>query len=185
MPDPRPPALTERSRRTVRRGAKFDFEVVTLAARSGHTLERECVRHPGAVVILPLFDDPPEARLVLVRNHRFTLGRRLLELPAGTIEPPESPEQTARRETLEETGYLPATITPLTRFHTSPGMSDETMWAFVARGLTKAVADAQDDEDLEPVILPASEALLAARAGELEDAKTILTLLLASDLGLI
>ncbi|MCC6661274.1 MAG: NUDIX hydrolase [Phycisphaerales bacterium] len=124
--------------RTIHRGRKFDLELVVTPGPGGEPIEREVVRHPGAVCILPLLDSATGPRVIMVRNMRIAAGARILELPAGTLEPMEKPEECAPRELAEETGYEAAAIRFLTKFYTSPGMSDEVMWAFIATGLRRA-----------------------------------------------
>lgn len=179
------PSMTEVARRTIHQGKKFSFEQVTLRNPKGNEIRRECVRHPGAVVILPLLDTPAGPAVVFVRNERFAVGKALLELPAGTREPGEDPALTAGRELIEETGYRAATIHPLIRFYTTPGMTDELMWAYAASGLTHVGQALEEDEALVPEVLPAAEAYRRAEAGELEDAKSVLTILLARSRGIL
>jgi len=183
--DDRIRSFTELARSTIHRGKKFDFQEVTLQTATGATITRQCVRHPGAVVLLPLLQTAQGPAVAFVRNERFSVGIALLELPAGTREPAEAPEVTAARELIEETGYRAATLTPLARFYTTPGMTDELMWAYLATGLSHVGARPEEDEALELVILPASVAFDAARRGELLDAKSILTILLAHAKGLL
>lgn len=184
-PKPADAPGTAVSRRVLRHGAKFDFEVVTVPDSSGKTLEREVVRHPGAVVILPLLDTPAGPHLVLIRNWRVALEQWLWELPAGTLERGEDPAACAQRELIEETGYRAATITPLGRFYTSPGFSDELMWAYVATGLTPGATDLEDDErvTVHPVDLESCFQML--ERGELMDGKSALTLLRAARAGFL
>ncbi len=177
MPDPGPV-----SRRPIYRGAKFDFEELQWESPGGRTIRRQVVRHPGAAVILPILSD---GRLVLVRNFRPSVGMRLLELPAGTLEGGETPRDCAERELIEETGYRAATIRPLGRFYTSPGLSDELMHAFVATGLEHVGQTPEDDEDLEVVALEAGAAMELIERGELLDGKSILALVLAAREGLL
>lgn len=178
------PAVT---RTTLYRGAKFDFELVRYPGRGGTTLERQIIRHPGAVVILPLLREPgrDEVRIVLIRNHRIPAGTHLLELPAGTREPGEPPEVTAGRELVEETGYRAAKITPLGSYYTSPGLSDELMWAFVATGLEPAGQDLEDDERITVEVVTGSELGTLIDRGEMQDAKSMLTVLWAVRKGLL
>src|SRR5437867_5841802 len=134
------------AKRTIlHRGRKFDLEMVELPGPGGRTLKREVVRHPGAVVILPILDP---GRLVLIRNQRPALGKEIWELPAGTLDPGEAPEACAKRELIEETGYKAASLTPLGRFYTSPGFSDELMFAYAAAGLTHVGQALEEDEHL-------------------------------------
>jgi ADP-ribose pyrophosphatase len=178
---------TAAARRTVlHRGRKFDLEVVELPGRNGKTLKREVVRHPGAVVILPLLDGPGgDPRVVLIQNHRPAVAKALYELPAGTLEKGEPPEACAARELIEETGYRAATLTPLGRFYTSPGMSDELMWAYAATGLTEVGQELEEDENLTVHPVGAREAIRMIDSGELIDGKSMLTILLGLRRGLI
>jgi ADP-ribose pyrophosphatase len=173
------------SRHLVRRGAKFDFEIATYPGPDGTTLEREVVRHPGAVVVLPVLAGAAGDRVVLIRNWRVSVERRLLELPAGTLERGEEPASAAARELTEETGFSAATMTPLGWFYTSPGLSDERMWAFVAGGLAAGPQRLEADERIEVCVMTASECLNLISTGELCDAKSVLTLLRAVREGLV
>lgn len=170
------------TRRLIHRGRKFDFEMVNVRLPSGRTVEREVVRHPGAVLIIPVLDDN---RVVLIRNYRIALGDTVFECPAGTLEPPEPPETCASRELIEETGYRAATMIPLGWFYTTPGLTDEKMFAFVARDLTPAGQDLQDDEciTVSPVSIDAAFDMIDR--GEVRDAKSMLALLLARRRGLL
>lgn len=171
-------------RRVLFKGAKFDFVEVSIPTANGTALKRQFVRHPGAVIILPILGGP-DASVVLIRNRRHAISRDLYELPAGTLEAGEEPLACAARELREETGYLAATIAPLGWFYTSPGLSDERMWAFVARGLTPVGQALEADEHLTVHPMPASRALGMIRTGELVDAKSMLTLLWAERSGLL
>ena len=124
-------------------------------------------------MILPLLDD---GRVVMIRNFRYTVGRELLELPAGTREPDESPLYTAHRELEEETGYRAQHMEPLVEFYASPGILTERMYVFVARGLTVSEQNLQESEKITVVTfdIPTIRKMLVA--GELEDGKTIAAL---------
>lgn len=135
---------------------------------------RQIIRHPGAVVILPRLDD---GRVVLIRNCRAAVGRRVIELPAGTLEPGEDPVVAAHRELAEETGYRAELMEPLTSFLSSPGILDERMHLYLATGLTPGKADLQEDEQIEPLVVPWDEAVAMARDGRIDDAKTLIGLL--------
>lgn len=176
------PATGRTTRRLLHHGVKFDLEEVEFAGAGGRLVRREVVRHPGAVVILPVLDD---GRIVMIQNERPSLERAIYELPAGTLEPPEPPEACAARELIEETGYRAATFTPIGRFYTSPGMSDELMHAFLATGLNHVGQDLEEDERLTVVPVAADRALEMIDSGGLLDGKSILTLLLAGRQGLI
>ena len=169
-------------RRLLHRGRKFDFELVDYPGPEGKRLQREVVRHPGSVVIVPVLDD---GQVVLIRNWRPALEKELLELPAGTLERGEEAEACARRELIEETGYEARSMDRLGRFYTSPGLSDELMTAFVATGLRHVGQRLEEDEQLTVAPMPVSRVLGAIDSGELIDAKSMLSLLLALRKGLI
>jgi len=138
---------------------------------------REVVRHKGAAVVLPLHAD---GRVVMVRQYRYPSDEILLELPAGKLDPGEGPGRCAERELAEETGWQASTIVELGSFLTTPGFSDELIHAFVATPLVEAPAAVQDpDEAIEVVTVSATELLEACRTGEIRDAKTLATVLLA------
>ncbi|MEL6498062.1 MAG: NUDIX hydrolase [Planctomycetota bacterium] len=166
--------------RLIHRGRKFDFAVLTTTGRSGRPIEREIVRHPGAVIIVAIVQGAEDRRdVLLVRQIRPALGSPVLELPAGTLEPGENPFGCAARELEEETGHRAATVTALGRFYTSPGMSDELMHAFIATDLEQTQVAPEDDEDIEVVSVPISSLADMISAGELSDGKSLAALALA------
>lgn len=190
MPDadarPSPPLLSRvETSEVVRESRAFDFVALGIRSQTGETYERLVVRHPGAVVILPVLDTPEGPRIVYVRNERHAIGAWLDELPAGGIEPNEPPEHAAQRELREETGYAAATLVPLGRFHTTPGITDELMHAFLARNLEEVGQDLDDHEVLTVHQEPLADMFARLDAGELTDAKTILALLMARRRGLL
>jgi ADP-ribose pyrophosphatase len=138
-------------------------------------VSREVVKHPGAVVILPMLD---AQTVVLIRNRRFAVNADLIELPAGTLEPGEPPIDCAGRELEEETGYLAGKLVPLGAFFASPGILTEKLYAFLATELEKSTQQLDEGEQIEPLITPIDEAIEMVRDGRIEDAKTIATLML-------
>jgi ADP-ribose pyrophosphatase len=134
---------------------------------------REIVEHPGAVVIVAVDRD---GFVTLVRQLREPVRRRLLELPAGTLEEGEQPLEAAKRELAEETGLAGGTWEQVQAFFTTPGFCRERMTLFFAEGVEPGEAAPAEDEDLELVRWPVSE--LEARLGEFEDAKTLAGILL-------
>jgi ADP-ribose pyrophosphatase len=163
----------ELSRRVIYRGSKIDLALQEVALRDGTVAERELVLHRGAVSLVPLVD---ERHVCLVRNHRYAVGRALVELPAGNIDPGESPDQTAERELLEETGYTAGRITRIKEWYVSPGVMNERMYLYVCEELRPGPAALQPDERLEPVVIEWEEALAMADDGRIEDAKTLVGL---------
>lgn len=168
------------SRRVIHKGRKFDFEQVTIASAKGGTITREVVRHPGAVVIVPVLDDGPRGgRVVMIRNRRFAIGETLLEFPAGTIDPGEKPEVCAGRELIEETGYQAAKLLGLGWFYTTPGMTDERMHVFVATGLKPVGQNLEEDENITVELVSVADAAAAMDSGSLRDGKSMVALTLA------
>lgn len=159
--------------------AKFRVVRETIQSPSGQTKTREIVRHPGACVIVPLLDD---GRVCLIHNWRVAVGKTLIELPAGTLEPPELPEKTAERELIEETGYRAAKIEFLHAFFLSPGILDEKMHLYLATGLTAGEPAREEGEEIENWLVPLDEAMAMIFRGEIQDAKTIIGLLWAGRL---
>ncbi len=136
--------------------------------------ERQFVEHPGSVVILPILED---GQVCLIRNRREAVGKTLIELPAGTREAIESPEETARRELVEETNYAAKTIELLHEFYMSPGILNERMYLYLARDLSPAVGRTDPGEQIETFLTGLDEALRMVEDGRIEDAKTIVGLL--------
>jgi ADP-ribose pyrophosphatase len=151
----------------------FEGKLVTLVVEQWGDSEREVVRHRGAVAIVAV---DAEERLWLVRQRREAVRKELLELPAGLVEEGEEPLETARRELREECGLRGGSWRELGAFYTSPGFADERMVVFCAEGLEQGEPDPDEGETVTIVHWRADE--IAARLGELEDAKTIAGLLL-------
>jgi ADP-ribose pyrophosphatase len=135
---------------------------------------REYIRHPGAVLIVPLFAD---GRVLLERQYRYPQGREFIEVPAGKREAGEDPLETAKRELLEETGYVAAQWTRIGVIHTAIAYSDEGIEMFVARGLEKREAKLDAGEFLEVLDLKMEKAIEMIRDGGITDAKTVAALL--------
>jgi ADP-ribose pyrophosphatase len=162
-------------RRVIYRGRKIDLALQAIARPDGSITQREVVLHPGAVALVPMVD--PD-HVCLVRNHRYAIGKTLLEVPAGTIDPDESPDETARRELAEETGYQADRIVRVGEWFVSPGVMNERMFLYLCEDLKPGPTSHQPDERLQPVIVAWDEALGMVRDGRIEDAKTMLALLL-------
>ncbi|MEX2175542.1 MAG: NUDIX hydrolase [Pirellulaceae bacterium] len=160
--------------RTLLETKKFTVVRETVTSPSGSEKTRDIVRHPGACIVVPLLGD---GRVCLIRNFRISIRETLIELPAGTLEPPELPAATAERELIEETGYRAAKIEFLHAFYASPGFLDEKMYLYVATGLTEGLAAREEGEEIENLLVPWDEAMQMVFRGEIQDAKTIVGLL--------
>ena len=161
--------------RVIYRGLKIDVALRSIELADGTRGEREFVVHRGAVALVPLVDSD---HVCLVKNHRFAIDRTLLEVPAGSIDAGEEPEQTAVRELLEETGYQTKSMTRLRDWYVTPGVMTERMFLFLCEDLTPGPTDHQLDERLESVIVPWDEAIRMVHDGRIEDAKSMLSILL-------
>ena len=159
--------------RLVLEGERFNVYQMDLDGSDGKVYHREVIRHPGAVVLLPLTDADT---VVLIRNHRATVGETLLELPAGTREPDESPEQTAARELIEETGYRAGTLNELCEFYSAPGICDELMHLYVATDLTAGQHAREAVEQIENQLVHRDEVRELIAEGAIRDAKTLVGL---------
>jgi ADP-ribose pyrophosphatase len=136
----------------------------------GHVAPREYLRHPGAVMMIPLLDD---GRLVLERQYRYPLRRSFIEFPAGKIDAGESVLGCAQRELLEETGYIAAEWFYLGGFHNAIGYCDEKIEVYLARGLTRGAARTDDGEVLEVFVATLGQLRDWIRDGSVTDVKTI------------
>ena len=141
------------------------------------TYQREVVRHFGSAVIIPVFED---GTVMLVKQYRHPAVRYLLEAPAGTLGDGERPEVGAARELQEELGLKAERLEKLSEFFVSPGFLEEKMHVYLAMGLTEGKQFLDEDEVLEIVRLPIAEALEMITSGEIQDAKTIIGLMLAA-----
>ncbi|MFQ5805095.1 MAG: NUDIX hydrolase [Phycisphaerae bacterium] len=155
-------------------GRNFRVEQRDVRGRDGKERRYDLVVHPGAAVVLPILND---GRVVLISNHRFAVGQDLLELPAGTLDPPEPALECARRELVEETGYRAGKLEPLLSFYSTPGICTERMHAFVATELVLGERALDPGERIENTPMEYGEALRAIGDGRITDAKTIVTLL--------
>lgn len=158
------------------RGRIFTVTIDTVR-EDKQTYQREVVHHPGSAVIVPVFED---GTVALVRQYRHPAVRYLLEAPAGTLDGAETPEAGAARELEEELGLRAAKLEKLSEFYVSPGFLEEKMWVYLATGLSESTQQLEEDEIIEVVRLQLAEALEMITAGEIEDAKTIIGLMLAA-----
>jgi ADP-ribose pyrophosphatase len=147
------------------------FQVFTEEFK-GHI--KEIVRHPGAVVILPILED---GRIVLIKNERFVVNQILWELPAGTIEKDENPLHTAQREIIEETGYKAEKMDFLLSFYSTPGFCDEILYVYVAKSLTHVGQQLEETEKISVHPVTLTEIWKMIYNKDIQDGKTIASLL--------
>lgn len=140
----------------------------------GNESAREYIVHPGAAVIIALFDN---GDLLLERQHRYPLHRDFIELPAGKFDPGETELACAQRELREETGYLASRWTQLPTFYPCIGYSDERLVYFLAEGLQYSGVAMDEDEFLEILRIPFDTALAMIGDGRIDEAKTVMGLL--------
>jgi ADP-ribose pyrophosphatase len=143
----------------------------TIRLPDNKTTTREYIRHPGAVVIIPLLDD---GRVLLERQFRYPLHQVFIEFPAGKIDPNENPLDCAKRELQEETGYAATDWRFACTIHNAIAYSDEHLDIFVARGLTAGESKLDDGEFLETFAASLSEMLQWIREGKITDVKTVI-----------
>jgi ADP-ribose pyrophosphatase len=152
----------------------FRVERVAYDDPQGVKHTREIVRHPGAAVILPVLED---GRICLIRNFRVTAGEPLIEVPAGTLDPGETPLACAGRELQEETGYTAGDLRPCGWIFPSPGILDEKMHLFIATRLKTGTPERMAGEQITNLIVSLDDALKMIESGELRDGKSIVLLL--------
>lgn len=163
-------------------GRVISLDVDTVRFPDGSTGELEMVRHPGASAVVPLLgaSDDPDPELVLIRQYRYAAEQYLYEIPAGRLDPGETPPECARRELLEETGYRAANVALLFTMYTTPGFTDERIHLFLATGLEAGAHQREADEFMELVPTRLSRALAMIEQGEIQDAKSALAVLFAA-----
>jgi len=155
------------------RAARFTVTAMTMTDEHGKQVMREVIRHPGAVVLLPIL---PDGRVVMIENFRRSVDQTLLELPAGTIEIGELPELTARRELIEETGYRAGKMTKVHEFYSCPGICDELMHLYAATELVAGDPDREATEQIENRIVTRDEIRTLIQTGQVRDAKSLVGL---------
>lgn len=152
------------------RGKSWDVVEDEFELPSGGRHNHLTVMHPGAVVVLPVEDD---GRIVLIEQYRYSLGRTILEAPAGTLGQGENPQACAERELKEEIGRKARDISSLGQLTPAPGFCDEIQHCFLARGLTDDKGAPDDDEIIHTVTMTIADVEQAIASGVISDAKTI------------
>ena len=156
-------------------GRVFDVDRDKVRMPHGREVVVDVIRHPASAVIVPV---PEPGQVILIRQYRYAVNRWLWELPAGSVDPGETPEQAARRECHEEIGQLPDTVVRLGSLFPTPGYCDEEMFFFRVSGLTRPDESAalDEDEDIEVRQFSLKAAREMVRSGEIVDMKTVVGL---------
>lgn len=171
---------------SVYRGYLWEVVVGSFRDPAGETFTRDIVRSPGAVAVVPLIREPDGSHsVVLLRQYRAAFAREIVEVPAGMRDVDgEDPEQTARRELIEETGYDAGSLRLLHRFYPSTGMTDSVLHVFLATDLRHVGRQMHGPEEahMEVFTVPFADAVGMVVSGEIADAKSTIGLLLTDRL---
>jgi ADP-ribose pyrophosphatase len=167
--------------RSIYQGRVVSLSLDTVKTSDGKIHVREKVHHPGAVAIVPVDQD---GNVVMIRQYRHSVGKVLWEIPAGKLEPGEEPADCARRELAEETGYWPEKLLEMNRFYTAPGFASEIIHLFFAQELRPFSALQDEDESIAVNTLTMQECKKMIINGSIEDAKTIIGILMVDFLQL-
>ena len=162
------------SSKVIHQGKYFSFKTDETELANGVRVTRDIIDHPGAVAIIPLLD---EGRIVFVRQFRYAAGRELLEIPAGTLERGENPDQCAARELKEETGYSAGSIKKLLTCYMAPGYSNEVIHFYIATDLHEGNQKTEQDEEIRVMTFGFDETLRMIEDGGIMDAKTVVGVL--------
>ena len=160
-------------------GRIVNLRVDTVRLHTGRLTTREIAEHGDSVCVVPIDSD---GNVLLVRQYRKPAEASLLEVPAGGMDPGESPDDTVLRELQEEIGYTAGSLRPLSSFWVSPGWCTEFMYAYIATDLTPAKLAADDDENITVERVPLGDIPMLIQSGEIRDAKSILSLVMALNL---
>ncbi len=162
---------------TLHQGRVFTMVTENITLSNGVTVDIDILRHPGAAAIVPLFE---KDTVVLIRQYRHAVGGNIWEIPAGTLEPEESPLVCAKRELIEETGFAADSWQKLGEITPVPAYSDERIHLFLATDLTPAPQNLDEDEMLKVHKIRFDQAMEMISKGEIQDSKTINGIFLAS-----
>ena len=180
--DPRRMSKSTVASHRIYTGKVVSLDVDQVRFPDGSIGELELIRHPGAAAILPFLSDPEgdDPQIMLIRQYRYAADSYLYEVPAGKLDPGETPDVCAARELREETGCTAERIEHLYTTYTTPGFTDEQIHIYMATGLTQGEAATEADEFLEIETVHLSRALHMIQQGEIRDAKTALAVLYAA-----
>ena len=165
-------------RQIIHRGRVYNLIRENVTLDNGVTTDMEFIEHPGATAIIPMFND---SRVLLLKQYRHSLGEYIWEIPAGTLNPAEELIDCAKRELIEETGYSAEQWQKLGEITPLPGYSDERIHIYLATDLQPAEQDLDKDEIIDVHKVKISEAVEMIKNGDIQDAKSIAGLLMASN----
>lgn len=168
--------------RRVYSGRVLNLDIDTVRFPNGTQGELEIIRHPGASAVIPFLSDPggDDPEVLLIRQYRYAAEKYVYEVPAGRLDPNETPDHCARRELREETGCEAERVEHLYTMYTTPGFTDEKIHIFMATGLIRGQDAREVDEFIEIETMALSRALRLIEQGEIQDAKTALAILYAA-----
>jgi len=167
------------SRKYLHRGRVVDLSISRYQSEAKGEVDIEVVHHNGGAGALPVFED---GSVALVRQWRYPAARYSLEIAAGRIEPGHTPLETAERELEEELGYRAAEFRKLAEFYVAPGYCEERLYVYLASGLERSAQKLDDDEEIDVAHMPFDQALRLVQEGEIDDAKSIIAIMLAEPL---
>ena len=162
------------SSRYIFRGRAFSVKIDTVINAEGHETTREIVEHADCIAVVPVNDD---GDILMVKQYRKAVGKELLEIPAGGIDPGEDPETAVKRELQEEIGYLPGTVKRLSGFYSTPGFTNEYLHLFLATDLKRSQLYAEDTAGIETVPIRPAEIPHLISSEEIQDSKSVAGLL--------
>lgn len=165
------------AKKRLHQGRVFELYSEKLTTDTGKTFSVEVIRHPGAAAIVPVNAD---GTILLLSQYRHAVGGRIWEIPAGTLDPGETPEVCARRELVEETGFSASSWKKLGEITPVPGYSDERIHLYLATDLTAAAQSLDENEILDVHRFSLDEAIDMVHTGRIQDAKSICGLLFAA-----
>ena len=162
------------SSKIIYRGRFLDVRKDGVRLPNGEITTREWIQHPGAACMVPIL---PDGQLALIRQYRYPVLQEMIELPAGKLDPGESPEECAKRELEEEIGYKAGKLTYLTHIHPAIGFASEKMWLYLAEELEKTGENTDHDEFVELMPTTVSDAVNMVWDQRVTDVKTIIGIL--------
>jgi ADP-ribose pyrophosphatase len=175
-------SLGKRASRRVYTGKVLNLDVDLVEFPNGKSGELEMIRHPGASAVVPFLSDPrgSDPQLLLIKQYRYAANDFMYEIPAGRLDPGETPADCAARELREETGCAAASFEHMYTMYTTPGFTDELIHIFLATGLTRGETAHEADEFLTVEQVSLTRAIELIRSGELKDGKTAAGILFAA-----